>query len=159
MIATFAAGCFWGVEAALRSVDGVLETSAGYTGGQTVNPSYEQVCSHTTGHAEAVEVRFDPELVSYEQLLDTFWTIHNPTLLTTAGWSLGDQYRSAIFVHDGEQAALAAASRDRAQARFDKSIVTEIAPAGPFYRAEDRHQQYFERHGRAHAPGRARTVH
>jgi peptide-methionine (S)-S-oxide reductase len=147
--ATFAAGCFWGVEAAFREIVGVIKTSVGYTGGQTGDPSYEQVCSHTTGHAEAVEVWFDPAQVTYEQLLNTFWRIHNPTTRNRQGWDIGDQYRSAIFVHDADQAALAAASLDREQHSLTKPIVTEITPAGTFYEAEDYHQQYFEKQGRA----------
>jgi peptide-methionine (S)-S-oxide reductase len=147
--ATFAAGCFWGVEAALREIDGVLKTRVGYTGGQTSNPTYEQVCSHATGHAEAVDVWFDPDKVTYEQLLDTFWRIHNPTTLNRQGWDFGEQYRSAIFVHDADQAAIAAASRDREQEGRRKPIVTEITPAGEFHEAEDYHQQYFEKQDRA----------
>jgi peptide-methionine (S)-S-oxide reductase len=147
--ATFAAGCFWGVEAAFREIEGVLKTRVGYTGGHTASPSYEQVCSHATGHAEAVGLWFDPDQVSYEQLLDTFWRIHNPTTPGRQGWDIGDQYRSAIFVHDADQAALAAAARDHEQEGLVKPIVTEITPAGPFYEAEDYHQQYFEKQGRA----------
>ena len=147
--ATFAAGCFWGVEAAFREIEGVLETRVGYTGGTTADPSYEQVCSHTTGHAEAVDVWFDPAVVTYEQLLDTLWRIHNPTTRDRQGWDVGDQYRSAIFVHDADQAALAVASRDQEQHGLTTPIVTEITPAGTFYEAEDYHQQYFEKQGRA----------
>ncbi|MBV9416200.1 MAG: peptide-methionine (S)-S-oxide reductase MsrA [Solirubrobacterales bacterium] len=148
-LATFAAGCFWGVEAAFREIDGVLETRVGYTGGQTANPTYRAVCSHKTGHAEAVEVTFDPAQVSYERLLETFWRIHNPTTRNRQGWDIGNQYRSAIFVHDADQAALAAASREHQQTGLTKPIVTEITPAGIFYQAEDYHQQYFEKQGRA----------
>jgi peptide-methionine (S)-S-oxide reductase len=147
--ATFAAGCFWGVEAAFREIEGVVKTRVGYTGGQTPNPTYEQVCSHATAHAEAVEVWFDPAQVSYDRLLETFWRIHNPTTRNRQGWDFGSQYRSAIFVHDADQAALAAASRDREQEALTKPIVTEITPAGTFYEAEDYHQQYFEKQGRA----------
>jgi peptide-methionine (S)-S-oxide reductase len=158
--ATFAAGCFWGVEAAFREIDGVLRTRAGYTGGRVANPTYEQVCSSATGHAEAVEVWFDPAQVSYGELLDTFWRIHDPTTPDRQGWDVGSQYRSAIFVHDADQAALAAASRDREHEVVVKPIVTEIAPAGPFYEAEDYHQQYFEKEGRTscHAGLRAATA-
>lgn len=147
--ATFAAGCFWGVEAAFREIDGVLKTRVGYTGGTTADPSYEQVCSHTTGHAEAVDVWFEPAVVTYGQLLDTFWRIHNPTTRDRQGWDVGDQYRSAIFVHDADQATLAVTSRDEEQHGLTKPIVTEITPAGTFYKAEDYHQQYFEKQGRA----------
>jgi peptide-methionine (S)-S-oxide reductase len=147
--ATFAAGCFWGVEAAFREIGGVLKTTAGYAGGRAANPTYEQVCSNGTGHAEAVEVWFDPAQVSYRQLLDTFWRIHDPTTPNRQGWDVGSQYRSAIFIRDADQAAEAAASRDHEHEGVAKPIVTEIAPAGPFYEAEDYHQQYFEKQGRA----------
>ena len=145
--ATFAAGCFWGVEHAFGDVDGVLRTTVGYTGGHTDDPTYEQVCSHTTGHAEAVEVWFDPEVVTYDQLVETFWQIHDPTTPNRQGWDFGDQSRSAIFVRDSDQAARAAASRDREQARLVKPIVTEITPSTAFHVAEDYHQQYFGRRG------------
>jgi methionine-S-sulfoxide reductase len=147
-VATFAAGCFWGVEAAYREIEGVLETRVGYTGGQTPHPSYEQVCAHATGHAEVVEVWFDPARVSYARLLQRFWRIHNPTSGDRQGWDVGSQYRSAIFVHDADQAAVAAASRARHQQTTAKPIATEITPAGPFYAAEDYHQQYYEKQGR-----------
>jgi len=146
--AMFAAGCFWGVEAVFSEIDGVLSTRVGFTGGHTPSPSYRQVCGHDTGHAEAVEIWFDPELVSYEQLLETFWRIHNPTTPSRQGWDLGDQYRSAIFVHDAGQEALAKTSRDAEQESLTKPIVTQITPAGPFYEAEEHHQRYFERHNR-----------
>jgi methionine-S-sulfoxide reductase len=146
--ATFAAGCFWGVEAVFRELEGVLETRVGYTGGRTTDPTYEQVCSHTTGHAEAVEVWFDPRLVSYQQLLATFWRIHDPTTRNRQGRDVGDQYRSAIFVHDAEQAAAATTSLEHEQPRVARPIVTEITPAGEFYAAEEYHQRYFEKQGR-----------
>jgi peptide-methionine (S)-S-oxide reductase len=146
--ATFAAGCFWGVEAAFRELDGVLDVTVGYTGGTTTDPTYEQVCGGSTGHAEAVEVIFDPATVSYRQLLDTFWQIHNPTTLNRQGWDLGSQYRSAIFFHDPEQERLALSTRDSEQEPLVKPIMTEIAPA-TFYRAEEYHQRYFERSGYA----------
>jgi peptide-methionine (S)-S-oxide reductase len=147
--ATFAAGCFWGVEAAFRELDGVLDVTVGYTGGATPDPTYEQVCRGATGHAEAVEVVFDPATVSYRQLLDTFWHIHNPTTLNRQGWDLGSQYRSAIFFHDREQERLAVATRDSEQASLVKPIVTEIVPAATFHRAEEYHQRSFERSGYA----------
>ncbi|MGA9857692.1 MAG: peptide-methionine (S)-S-oxide reductase MsrA [Solirubrobacteraceae bacterium] len=143
--ATFAAGCFWGVEHAFGDVTGVLRTAVGYTGGHTDHPTYEQVCGHGTGHAEAVEVWFDPAVVSYDELLQTFWRIHDPTTLNRQGWDVGDQYRSAIFVHDDGQAARAAASREHEQSNRGRPIVTEITPAATFHRAEDYHQQYFRR--------------
>jgi peptide-methionine (S)-S-oxide reductase len=147
--ATFAAGCFWGVEAAFRELDGVLDVTVGYTGGTTTDPTYEQVCGGRTGHAEAVEVVFAPATVSYRQLLETFWQIHNPTTLNRQGWDLGSQYRSAIFFHDPEQERIALATRDSEQQSLVKPIVTEIVPASTFYRAEEYHQRYFERSGYA----------
>jgi peptide-methionine (S)-S-oxide reductase len=145
--ATFAAGCFWGVEATFREIEGVRATRVGYTGGNVADPDYEWVCSGATGHAEAVEVRFDPKIVSYAQLLDAFWAMHNPTTRNRQGWDIGSQYRSAIFVHDEDQRTAALASREGAQEYHARSIVTEIEPAGPFYTAEDYHQQYFENQG------------
>ncbi len=127
--ATFAAGCFWGVEAAFRELDGVLDVTVGYTGGTMADPTYEQVCGGGTGHAEAVEVIFDPATVSYRQLLETFWQIHNPTTPNRQGWDLGSQYRSVIFYHDREQERLALATRDSEQESLVKPIVTEIVPA------------------------------
>jgi len=147
--ATFAAGCFWGVEASFREIEGVLDTSVGYTGGSATDPSYEDVCSGTTGHAESVEVWFDPSIISYGELLRTFWSVHDPTTRDRQGWDFGNQYRSAIFVHDAEQERLAIASRDEQQGVLARSIVTEIAPASTFYAAEDYHQRYFEKHGGA----------
>ena len=147
--ATFAAGCFWGVEASFREIEGVVRTSVGYTGGTAPGPSYEQVCSGSTGHAEAVEVWFDPAIVSYGQLVDAFWSMHNPTTRNRQGWDFGSQYRSAIFFHDEGQEQAAIASRDEHQTGLSKPIVTEITPAGAFYDAEDYHQRYFEKHGGA----------
>jgi peptide-methionine (S)-S-oxide reductase len=147
--AIFAAGCFWGVEADFRQIPGVTATRVGYIGGHTTSPTYEQVCSHTTGHAEAVEVTFDPEQVSYDELLDVFWHAHDPTQLNRQGWDVGDQYRSAIFFTSPEQQEAALASKERAQADTRKPIVTQIEPAGEFYEAEDYHQQYLEKRGRA----------
>ncbi|MCB0865592.1 MAG: peptide-methionine (S)-S-oxide reductase MsrA [Solirubrobacterales bacterium] len=147
--ATFAAGCFWGVEAAFREIEGVESTRVGYTGGHAPSPGYKQVCRGKTGHAEAVEVSFDPERVSYERLLDLFWSIHNPTTLNRQGWDFGSQYRSAIFTHGEQQATAAQASFERAQERTRRRIVTEIAPASEFWQAEDYHQQYLEKRGQA----------
>jgi peptide-methionine (S)-S-oxide reductase len=149
MKATFAAGCFWQVEADFRKVEGVIRTTAGYTGGVVEQPSYEDVCTDRTGHAEAVEVEFDPGTVSYEQLLDVFWSSHDPTQLNRQGPDVGTQYRSAIFVHDEEQAAQATASKERAQQRHDRPVVTEIVPAATFWAAEDYHQRYLEKRGLA----------
>jgi peptide-methionine (S)-S-oxide reductase len=147
--ATFAAGCFWGVEASFREIEGVLKTTVGYTGGSVTHPSYEQVCSDTTGHAEALEVWFDPSTVSYDELLDAFWAVHDPTTRNRQGWDFGSQYRSAIFFHDPEQERQAIAARDARQESLAKEIVTQIAPAAEFYDAEDYHQRYFEKHGGA----------
>src|SRR5437764_11744252 len=148
--ATFAAGCFWGVEAAFRALPGVVDTRVGYTGGHTPDPTYRQVCSHRTGHAEAVEVTFDPAQISYEELLEAFWRKHNPRSRNRQGFDIGSQYRSAIFFHSPEQEAAAGASRDRLQAelRWPQKIRTQIEPAGPFDEAEDYHQRYLEKRGR-----------
>ena len=145
--ATFGAGCFWGIEAQFRQVKGVTSATVGYSGGALVNPSYEDVCSGETGHAEAVEVIFDPDVVSYDQLLDVFWSIHDPTTLNRQGPDIGSQYRSAIFTHDSGQDAAARASTERLQTTIGpgREIVTEITPAAAFYRAEDYHQQYLEK--------------
>ena len=147
--ATFAAGCFWGVEAEFRQIPGVIATTVGYTGGRGERPTYEQVCSHTTGHAEAVLVEFDPAQVSYEELLDAFWGLHDPTQLNRQGPDVGDQYRSAIYFHSPEQEAAAKKSREAldASGKLKRPIATEITPAGTFYRAEEYHQQYFEKNG------------
>jgi len=153
--ATFAAGCFWGVEAAFRQIDGVLATAVGYTGGHVPNPSYERVCRGRTGHAEAVEVWFDPAQVSYAQLLQTFWRIHNPATRNRQGLNFGRQYRSAIFYHDDGQREAATASRDAQQQSVRRQIVTQITPASAFYPAEEYHQRYLEKHGR---PGHAATI-
>ncbi len=147
--ATFAAGCFWGVEASFRELEGVVRTTVGYTGGRTTDPTYEQVCSDSTGHAEAVEVWFDPTTISYGDLLRTFWSIHDPTTPNRQGWDFGSQYRSAIFFHDAEHERLAIASREEQQTALTKPIVTEIMAASAFYDAEDYHQRYFEKHGGA----------
>ena len=148
-LATFAAGCFWGVEASFREIEGVVRTGVGYTGGRTEDPSYEQVCSGTTGHAESVEVWFDPTVLSYGELVNAFWLMHDPTTRNRQGWDLGTQYRSAIFFHDPEQERLAIASRDQHQETLGRTIVTEIVPASTFHDAEDYHQRYVEKHGGA----------
>ena len=147
--ATFAAGCFWGVEAAFREIEGVVSTKVGYTGGSIADPTYEQVCSDTTGHAEAVEVWFDPALVGYDELLSVVWSIHDPTTRNRQGWDLGSQYRSVIFFHDADQERRAIASREHHQPSLSRPIVTQIAPAPRFYDAEEYHQRYFEKHGGA----------
>ena len=150
--ATFGAGCFWGVEAAFRRVKGVLDTAVGYAGGTLENPTYRAVCTDTTGHAEVVEVTYDPEQVSYGDLLEVFWNNHNPTTRNRQGPDVGSQYRSAIFFHTPEQETVARASRARldASGRFRQPIVTEITPASTFYRAEEYHQRYLEKRGLAH---------
>ncbi len=145
--ATFAAGCFWGVEAAFRQVPGVTDAAVGYSGGTMENPTYRDVCTSATGHAEVVQVSFDPSQVSYEQLLNVFWEIHDPTTLNRQGPDVGMQYRSAIFFQSPEQEAAARASKQQASARFRRQIVTEITPASTFYRAEEYHQRYLEKRG------------
>lgn len=149
--ATFAAGCFWGVEAAFREVKGVSSTRVGYTGGAMENPTYRDVCTDRTGHAEAVEVTYDPAQVSYNDLLKVFWENHDPTQLNRQGPDHGSQYRSAIFYHDEAQEAAARASKERLEEahRFRRPIVTQIVPAPRFYEAEDYHQQYLEKRGLA----------
>jgi peptide-methionine (S)-S-oxide reductase len=147
--ATFAAGCFWQVEAGFRQIPGVKTTTAGYTGGTAEAPSYEQVCGHTTGHAESVQVEFDPDQVSYDDLLRAFWQMHDPTQLNRQGPDIGDQYRSAIFFHTPEQEAAAKESKEAAQAEFRRPIVTEITEAVTFWPAEDYHQRYLEKRGLA----------
>jgi peptide-methionine (S)-S-oxide reductase len=147
--ATFGAGCFWQVEAEFRNTPGVTATAVGYSGGATDNPTYEQVCTDRTGHAEVIEVEFDPERISYEELLEKFWSLHDPTQLNRQGPDVGTQYRSAIFFHTPDQEQAAIASRDRAQSRFKRPIVTEVTPAGPFHRAEEYHQRYLEKRGLA----------
>jgi peptide-methionine (S)-S-oxide reductase len=150
-IATFGAGCFWGVEAAFQKVPGVIETAVGYSGGQTVNPTYKEVCTDETGHAEVVQVTFDPAKVSYDTLLNTFWQIHDPTQVNRQGPDFGSQYRTAIFYHSPEQEAAAkkAVLALQASGKFRHTIATEITPAGPFYRAEEYHQKYLQKRGAA----------
>jgi peptide-methionine (S)-S-oxide reductase len=147
--ATFAAGCFWGVEAAFRQIPGVIDAVSGYIGGSTQSPTYRDVCGHRTGHAEAVEVTFDPSRVTYEQLLQTFWNLHDPTQLNRQGPDVGDQYRSAIFTYSDEQMRAALASRDAEQANHKRPIVTQIVAAPTFWKAEEYHQRYFEKNGGA----------
>jgi peptide-methionine (S)-S-oxide reductase len=144
--ATFAGGCFWGVEHLFNQVPGVIEAISGYEGGTVDNPTYEQVCSGRTGHAEAVEVTYDPAKVTYEQLLNEFWNIHDPTTLNRQGPDVGFQYRSAIFFHNPEQEKAALKSRDEAQKYFGRKIVTEIVPDTHFWPAEEYHQRYFDKH-------------
>jgi peptide-methionine (S)-S-oxide reductase len=148
--ASFGAGCFWGVEAAFRRLAGVKSTQVGYMGGTTKNPTYEDVCTDRTGHAEVVEVTFDPQVISYHDLLEVFWDNHNPTTLNRQGPDVGAQYRSAIFYYTPEQLVEARASREAAQAKFPKPIVTQIVPASEFWRAEEYHQQYLEKRGQTH---------
>jgi peptide-methionine (S)-S-oxide reductase len=149
--ATFAAGCFWGVEATFRQLPGVISTRVGYTGGQTASPSYKEVCTDRTGHAEAVEIEYDPAKLSYDKLLEVFWENHDPTQLNRQGPDWGTQYRSAIFFHTPEQEAAAKASKEKLEKsrHFSKPIVTQIVPAVTFFEAEDYHQQYLEKKGLA----------
>lgn len=148
-IATFAAGCFWGPEARFRRIEGVVDAAVGYMGGHVKNPTYQMVCTDETGHAEVVQVTYDPSVVSYEQLLEAFWNMHDPTTPDRQGFDFGSQYRSAIFCHDDNQRAAAEASKKRLDesGQFGDPIVTEIVPAGPFYRAEEYHQRYLEKTG------------
>jgi peptide-methionine (S)-S-oxide reductase len=153
-LAAFAEGCFWGSEDTFRHVEGVVATAVGYTGGRATNPSYEDVCTHLTGHAETVLVEFDPKRVSYQDLLRTFWESHDPTTPNRQGPDIGDQYRSAIFTFSAEQVALARKSLAQAQTRYKAKITTEIAPIGRFWKAEAYHQQFDERTGRHSCPTR-----
>ncbi|ODT97791.1 MAG: peptide-methionine (S)-S-oxide reductase [Planctomycetes bacterium SCN 63-9] len=148
--ATFGAGCFWGVELSFRRIPGVIDVEVGYTGGHTTDPTYKEVCTDTTGHAEVVRVTYDPAVVSYETLLDHFWTIHDPTQLNRQGPDFGKQYRSAIFYHNEQQRQAAEASKSRLDAigTLKRPVVTQIVPAAPFYRAEEYHQRYLEKAGR-----------
>lgn len=149
--ATFAAGCFWGVEEAFRTLPGVKMTRVGYTGGHTENPSYEEVCGKGTGHAEALEIQFDPNEVSYQELLDRFFTIHDPTQVNRQGPDIGDQYRSAVFFHsaDQEKAVRETIERLPGERAYRKPIATQVVPAAPFWEAEAYHQQYFAKRGLA----------
>ncbi len=150
--AMFGAGCFWGVEENFRNVKGVLSTSVGYAGGVKENPTYQDVCTDKTGHAEVVEVEFDPAQVSYDQLLDVFWSNHNPTTRNRQGPDVGTQYRSVIFYHSPEQATAATASKEKLEksGRFNRPIVTQIEPAPKFWRAEEYHQHYLQKRGQSH---------
>lgn len=150
-IATFGAGCFWGVEASFRRVRGVLSTAVGFMGGTKKNPTYMDVCTGRTGHAEVVQVVFDPDIVTYEELLSVFWGIHDPTQLNRQGPDIGTQYRSVIFFHTPAQEAAAKASRERMErsGRYSTPIVTEIRPASEFFRAEEYHQQFYEKCGKS----------
>ena len=150
--ATFGAGCFWGVEETFRKLPGVTDTAVGYAGGKTLNPTYRDVCGHNTGHAEVVEVDFDPAQISYETLLDVFWQNHNPTQLNRQGPDVGDQYRSVIFYHSDTQKTAAEISKSKLaeSGKFSRPIVTSIEPAPQFYRAEEYHQKYLEKRGASH---------
>ncbi len=147
--ATFASGCFWGVEDTFRNTNGVISAVSGYSGGHTKDPTYEQVCSGTTGHAESVELTFDPDKVSYQGLLQVFWDNHNPTTKNRQGPDIGSQYRSIIFYHNQQQQKAAEQSKEKLEqsGKYHDPIVTEIVPTGPFYRAEEYHQRYYEKHG------------
>lgn len=149
MKATFGAGCFWHVEDLLHKTKGVKSTQVGYIGGKLANPTYEEVCTDTTGHAEAVQVEYDPNEISYDELLKVFWSNHDPTSLNRQGPDIGNQYRSAIFFHDEEQKKIAQKSKEDLEksGKFQKHIVTEIAPAPEFYKSEEYHQKYFQKHG------------
>lgn len=147
--ATFGAGCFWQVEVEFRNTPGVTDAVVGYSGGSAANPTYEQVCRGETGHAEVVEVTFDPEEVTYGELLDKFWSLHDPTQVNRQGPDFGEQYRTAIFTHTPEQEKVAIASRDTHQQELGKPIATEITPATEFFPAEDYHQRYLEKRGLA----------
>ena len=149
--ATFGAGCFWGVEAAFRRIDGVTDTAVGYAGGHTENPTYREVCSHATGHAEVVQLEYDPEQVSYQALLDAFWEMHDPTQVNRQGPDVGDQYRSVIFFHSSEQEEEALASKQGLESRsvFPRPVATLIEKAPTFWRAEEYHQRYLEKNSGA----------
>ena len=143
--ATFAAGCFWGVEAAFQKIKGVKDTKVGYTGGKTKNPTYEKVCTHQTGHVEAIQITYDSQETIYEKLLEVFWRMHDPTQLNRQGPDVGTQYRSAIFYHNEEQKNIAEISKSNQQQKYDKKITTEVSSIKEFYLAEEYHQKYFEK--------------
>jgi len=146
-IATFAAGCFWGVEAAFQKIKGITKTTVGYTGGKTKSPTYEQVCTNKTGHAEAIQIMYNPAEIKYDRILEIFWSTHDPTQLNRQGPDIGTQYRSAIFYHSEEQKKIAEQSKESKQKQYNKKIVTEIIPAQEFYPAEEYHQKYLEKQG------------
>jgi len=146
--ATFAAGCFWGVEDTFMNTKGVVETEVGFTGGDVESPSYERVCTGDTGHAEAIHLKYDPDIISYEQLLNIFWKLHDPTQIDRQGPDIGRQYRSMIFYHNQDQKELSEQSKEKEQKTYKKPIATEIEKAGPFYRAEEYHQKYVQKTGR-----------
>lgn len=146
--ATFGAGCFWGVEERFREVKGVVDVISGYTGGSLDHPTYEDVCTGTTGHAEAVEVTFDPSIVSYKDLLELFWSIHDPTQVNRQGLDIGSNYRSVIFYHSEAQKKAAMESKKELEKRINKKVATEITPASTFWKAEEYHQKYLQKHGR-----------
>jgi peptide-methionine (S)-S-oxide reductase len=150
--ATFGAGCFWGVESTFRGIEGVTDAAVGYAGGKTENPTYDDVCTDETGHAEVVQVEFDPAVVSYEKLLNVFWSNHNPTTLNRQGPDVGTQYRSVIFYHSPEQRTAAESSKAALEksGKFRSPVVTQIEPASKFHRAEEYHQRYLEKRGRSH---------
>lgn len=148
--ATFSAGCFWGVQEAFDALEGVLSTQVGYTGGNISNPSYEMVCSHKTGHAEAIQIEFNPTVIPYEKLLETFWKIHDPTSINRQGLDIGTQYRSSIFYHNEQQKIDAEQSKKDWEKHLNKVIVTEIVPATVFYRAEEYHQHYLRKKESSH---------
>ena len=150
-VLTVGAGCFWGVEHKFGKVKGVVETEVGYSGGRTENPTYKDVCSDKTGHAEVVRVTFDPSVVSYETLLEFFWDIHNPTTLNRQGWDVGTQYRSVVFYHNEDQKYTALELKEKLDisGKYRNPIITEIVPAGKFYRAEEYHQKYHEKNRRS----------
>lgn len=149
--ATFGAGCFWGVEARFRKVEGVIDAISGYSGGHTKNPTYKEVCTDKTGHAEVVQVTYNPSIVSYEELLEIFWNIHNPTSLNRQGWDVGTQYRSVVFYNNEEQKQKAIRLKEKLDksGKYKKPIVTEIVPLEEFYRAEEYHQRYHEKHNKS----------
>jgi peptide-methionine (S)-S-oxide reductase len=154
-LATFGGGCFWCIEAVLQRIEGVLSVTSGYAGGTTPNPTYEEVCTGETGHAEAVQVAFDPSFISFEEILDIFWQAHDPTTLNRQGPDTGTQYRSVIFYADEEQRKIAEASKKKAQGRFKSPIVTQLVALDAFWKAEDYHQNYYNTHG---AEGYCRMV-